>query len=275
MKGVAVIILNYMTWQETLKEVEAVSAIVKDMPHEIIVVDNCSPNESDEQLRRAAGDSFTFLQSGANRGYAAGNNVGLRYAEEKGWEYSWILNNDIEFCDPEVLARMLAVFEKDACIAAVSPNIYSPEGYLFNRDAVKWDVWNMTLGMMAYKKTGRAEEEAKKGWLYVYRPQGCCMLLDTQKLQQVDYLDETTFLYYEEVILSERLEKKGFRCACCSATGIIHNHSYTVRKTLSKLKYIKSNLKSFCYYLKQYRHYNVLTRLVCSGFCALKLLVLK
>lgn len=275
MEGVAVIILNYMTWQETLQEVQAVSAIVKDIPHEIIVVDNCSPNESAEKLRQVAEGQFTFLESDANRGYAAGNNIGLRFAAEKGWQYAWILNNDIEFNDPMVLHKMLLVFEKDRAIAAVSPNIYSPEGYLFNRDAVKWDLWNMTLGMIAYKKTGRAEEEAKKGWLYVYRPQGCCMILDTQKAAQVDFLDERTFLYYEEVILSERLQAKGFRCVCCSDTGIIHNHSYTVRKTLSKLKYIKSNLRSFNYYLKQYRQYNALTRLVCSGFCALKLLVLK
>lgn len=274
MEGVAVIILNYMTWQETLREVRAVSAIVKDIPHEIIVVDNCSPNESAEELRAAA-QQFTFLESDANRGYAAGNNIGLRYAAEKGWKYSWILNNDIEFNDPEVLEKMLSVFARDEKIAAVSPDIYSPEGYLFNRDAVKWDLWNMTLGMIAYKRTGRAEEEAKKGWLYVYRPQGCCMLLDTQKAAAVDFLDERTFLYYEEVILAERLMAKGFCCACCSETGIIHNHSYTVRKTLSKLKYIKSNLRSFHYYLKQYRHYHALSRLVCGGFCALKLLILK
>ncbi|MGN0999419.1 MAG: glycosyltransferase family 2 protein [Faecousia sp.] len=275
MEGVAVIILNYMTWQETLREVQAVQATLKDIPHELIVVDNCSPNDSAAQLSQASGGQFTFLQSDANLGYAAGNNIGLRCAAEKGWKYAWILNNDIEFDDPEVLKKMLSVFARDPAIAAVSPNIYAKDGYLFNRDAVRWNFYNMTFGMLAYKKAGRGEEEAKKGWLYTYRPQGCCMVLDVQKAAQADFLDEHTFLYYEEAILAERLLAKGFRCACCSETGVIHNHSYTVRKTLSKLNYIRNNLKSFCYYLKQYRHYRALTRLVCSGFCALKLLILK
>lgn len=275
MDSIAVIILNYMTWQETLKEVEAVRAVLADRPHEIIVVDNCSPNESAEKLAQAAEGQFTFLKSETNGGYAAGNNIGLRYAHQMGHAYSWILNNDIEFSDTQVLTKLLEVFNKDDAIAVVNPDVYSPEGYLFNRDAVKPGVWDFTLGMLSYKKRGRAEEEAKKGWLYIYRPQGCCMLLDTRKAAEVDFMDEYTFLYCEEVILAERLLRKGYRCACCSATGIIHNHSYTVRKALSKMKYVQSNLRSFAYYLKEYRQFNPVVSAVCEAFYALKLLILK
>lgn len=275
MNSVAVIILNYITWQETLAEVEALGAVLGDRPHEIIVVDNCSPNESAARLSEQAPGRFTFLPSDRNGGYAAGNNIGLRYAAEKGHRYSWILNNDIEFPEPDVLDQMLAVFEKGEDIAVVSPDVYSPEGYLFNRDAVRWSFWDMTFGMLSYCKRGRAEEAAQKGWLYAYRPQGCCMLLDNEKAAQVDFMDEYTFLYYEEVILSERLLQKGLRCACCSEARIIHNHSYTVRKTLSKLRYVKSNLRSYDYYLKQYRRFGWLKRLLCNAFCGLKLLVLR
>lgn len=275
MKSIAVIILNYMTWRETLKEVEAARVVLADHPYEIIVVDNCSPNESAEKLTQAAKGSFTFLQAENNGGYAAGNNIGLRYAAQKGHAYGWVLNNDIEFTDPQVLTKLLDVFLKDEAIAAVSPDVYSPEGYLFNRDAIRPGLWDLTFGMLSYKKRGRAEQEAQKGWLYVYRPQGCCMLLDIRKTVEVDFMDEYTFLYCEELILAERLLQKGYRCACCSSTGIIHNHSYTVRKSLNKMKYIHSNLHSFAHYLKEYRQFNPLTRALCKLFCALKLLVLK
>jgi GT2 family glycosyltransferase len=76
------------------------------------------------------------------------------------------------------------------------------------------------------------------------------------------------------VILAERLLEWGYRCACCSNTRIVHNHSYTVRKTLSKLKYVKSNLRSFDYYLKQYRRLPTLSRLLCDAFYGLKVLLL-
>lgn len=274
MDSIAVIILNYMTWQETLKEVDAVCTVLADRPYEIIVVDNCSPNESAEKLSQAAAGSFTFLNADRNGGYAAGNNIGLRYALEKGHTYGWILNNDIEFTDPQVLEKMLGVFTKDELIAAVTPDVYSPDGYLFNRDAIKPNLWDFTFGMIAYKKRGRAEKEAQKGWLYIYRPQGCCMLLDIRKASEADFMDEYTFLYCEEFILAERLQQKGYRCVCCSDTKIIHNHSYTVRKALSKLSYIKSNLHSFSYYLKEYRHFNLPARVLCELFYGLKLILL-
>lgn len=274
MGSIAVIILNYMTWQETLKEVEAVRTVLADYPSEIIVVDNCSPNESAEKLEQAAPGNYTFLRANSNSGYAAGNNIGLRYAAQKGHEYSWVLNNDIEFTDPQVLSRLLSVFEKDSTIAVVSPDVYSPEGYLFNRDALKPSVWDMTFGMFAYKKKGRAEQEAKKGWLYTYRPQGCCMLLDNEKCAQADFMDEYTFLYCEEVILSERLAQKGFCCACCSQTQIIHNHSYTVRKALNKFKYVKANLRSFHYYIRKYRRFCLPVCWLCDLFFGLKVMLL-
>lgn len=274
MDSIAVIILNYMTWQETLREVEAVRTVLADRPCEIIVVDNCSPNDSAQQLAQQAPGNFTLLQSDKNGGYAAGNNIGLRYASRQGFHYAWILNNDIEFNDPAVLEKCLKVFSFDDSIAVVNPDVYSPEGYLFNRDAVAPSVWDLTLGMLSYKRRGRAEEEAKKGWLHVYRPQGCCMLVDLAKLSQVDYMDEYTFLYCEEIILAERLLKKGYLCACCSETGIIHNHSYTVRKALSKFKYIKANLRSFHYYIRKYRRFSLPVSWLCDLFYVLKVAIL-
>ena len=274
MDSIAVIILNYMTWQETLREVEAVRKVLAHHPYEIIVVDNCSPNESARELEQASAGSFTFLKSPGNDGYAAGNNIGLNYATQKGHAYSWVLNNDIAFTDPQVLDKMLNVFKKDDKIAIVSPDVCSPDGYLFNRDAVKPGVWDLTLGMFAYKKKGRAEQAAEKGWLYTYRPQGCCMLLDTEKCAQVEFMDPYTFLYCEEVILAERLAKKGYRCACCSQTQIIHNHSYTVRKALSKFKYVKANLRSFHYYITHYRRFSLPVCWLCDLFFGLKVMLL-
>lgn len=274
MTKVAIIILNYITWNETLKEVELVKKVMDNVQYEyeIIVIDNCSPNDSYENLK-AHTDEFTLLKSETNGGYASGNNIGLRYAYERQYKYSWILNNDVLFSDMDVFEKMIKVFEKDENIAIVSPDILSPEGYLYNRDAVRPNMWDLTFGMVKYKKKGRAEEQAAKGWLNVYRPQGCCMLMDNDKIAQVDYMDEYTFLYCEEIILAERLLQKGYSCACCSSTSVIHNHSYTVKKALSKVKYVKSNLTSFKYYLKKYRKYNIFSRIMCSGFYALKTLI--
>lgn len=275
MKKIALIILNYNTWELTIDlikqigKIEAISSL-----SDIVVVDNASPNNSKIELENLKLTyNYELIENDHNAGYAAGNNLGLRYACSKGYQYAFIVNNDIIFEDESILTKMLGVFSEVQDIVVVSPDIHSPDGYLYNRDRVRPSIWDMTVGAIAYKKKGRGEIKTGQTWCYTYRPQGCCMLVELNKLKEVDFLDEHTFLYCEEIILAERLMKKNYQCACCVETSVIHNHSYTVKKSLSKLKFIKSNLDSYDYYLKKYREMNLVKRILCDSFFIVKLFV--
>ena len=265
---VAVVILNYKSWRDTLNEIDLCHKEIGIDYENIIVVDNASPNESKEELEKNSQLGYRFIYSTENNGYASGNNIGLKYAFNHGYKYALILNNDILFNDKEFLKKLLEV-DKDNKLAVVNPDVYSPSGYLFNRDAKRPNLFDYTVGMYLYKKRGRNIQDIDK-YGYVYRPQGCCMLVDLNKLNQVDYLDDSTFLYYEEVILAERLINKGFRCACCTNTSIIHNHSTTVKSSFELNEIIKIKNKSFSYYLKEYRHYSNLKIKMCCAFNFLK-----
>lgn len=93
-----------------------------------------------------------MLQSKKNGGYASGNNIGLRYAFRKGFRYAWVLNNDIEIKDTQILKKMVKVLKTDSKLAVVNPDIYSPDGYMFNRDAVRPAFYDFTIGALQYKK---------------------------------------------------------------------------------------------------------------------------
>ena len=266
---VAVVILNYKSWRDTLNEIDMCHKEIGIDYENIIVVDNASPNESKEELEKNSQLGYRFIYSTENNGYASGNNIGLKYAFNNGYKYALILNNDILFNDKEFLKKLLEVVDKDNKLAVVNPDVYSPSGYLFNRDVKRPNLFDYTVGMYLYKKKGRNIQDIDK-YGYVYRPQGCCMLVDLNKLNQVDYLDDSTFLYYEEVILAERLLNKGFRCACCTDTSIIHNHSTTVKSSFELNEIIKIKNKSFSYYLKEYRHYSNLKIKMCCAFNFLK-----
>lgn len=272
-KRLAVVILNYKTWKDTLNEIEICNRLLKIDYQDIIVVDNCSPNESFVQLYKESNiKNFTLINAESNKGYAAGNNIGLKHALSKEYQYALILNNDIIIKTDDVVQKMLNVFEKDKSIATVNPDVYSPKGYMFNRDAVRPSFFDMTFGLLNYKKKGRNLNDLG-GYSYVYRPQGCCFLVDLKKIQQVDFMDENTFLYCEEIILAERLLEKGYRCACCKAS-VIHNHSKTVKSVFDKNKIIKMNNDSYRYYLKKYREFSTLKILLCTIFNYIKLRIL-
>ena len=123
-KKVAIIILNYNTWKETLDEISLCSTVLKIQYPDIIVVDNASSNDSAFRLQEESLKSkFVFLQSEKNKGYSAGNNIGLRYAYNKGYDYALILNNDILFDDAELIEKMTNRFSKDDNIAVVNTDI--------------------------------------------------------------------------------------------------------------------------------------------------------
>lgn len=61
----------------------------------------CSGAEFTEQR------SVTLIANGANLGFAAGNNVGLRYALARGFEFAWLLNSDT-IASPSALRALVA-----------------------------------------------------------------------------------------------------------------------------------------------------------------------
>ncbi len=266
---VAILILNYITWEETLKEAMLIHDLYQLQWEQFVIVDNASPNESDLKLREKKIGEYHYIQAGQNYGYAKGNNLGIRFAEQLGYKYVWIINNDILTNDGKLLEHMLYVFDKDTQVAAVNPDIYSENGYLYNRDAVKYSFFDMTLGIFSYKRKGRRTVD-QGGYSYIYRPQGCCMLLDIHKTAECGYLDEKTFLYCEEMILAERYLRKGYKCACDIEHSIIHDHSYTTKKVFEKNRLLKMQLNSFSHYLREYRGYAKIRSFLCQMFFAIK-----
>lgn len=270
---VAIVILNYNTWELTIEmvkqlhETEIVNSSMK-----IVVVDNHSTNDSVRNIStwiEKNGGKEILIKNDKNAGYAAGNNVGIRWAVQKGYEYSWICNNDLILCDTNVLKNMVSVLENEPSVAAVSPRVIDFETRReLNRNLKRLSVWDMSLGnfIRRINRIVTDQEEITEGWCECYRPQGCCMLLRNSAMVDVNYMDESTFLYSEELILAERFFQKKWKCACALNTRIIHNHGRTVQQFKKKLEVYKIRLESGHIYYN-YRGFTSFERLLCDvGF---------
>src|SRR5258708_37117633 len=88
----AVVILNWNSHQMTSECVRSVLAM-DATNFEIIIVDNGSTDGSAQILPREF-PQITVLSQKTNLGFAAGCNVGVRYAVAKGTEYVLLLSND-------------------------------------------------------------------------------------------------------------------------------------------------------------------------------------
>ena len=108
---IACIILNYNTSSDCRKCASFLTS-QEDMEVELIFVDNNSLPDDWKKLKEfCLVKGHTFIENQENKGYNAGNNVGLRYAAEKGYEYALIANPDMEFPQKDYLSRMVEGFQ--------------------------------------------------------------------------------------------------------------------------------------------------------------------
>lgn len=259
-----IVILNYSTYQLTLRLVEELGKLIYPN-YEIMVVDNASPNESAVKLAEMAElKNYIFYKNDVNSGYAAGNNIGIRYAISHGFVYTWILNNDVLIKDMHILRKMVEVADMKTDIGCVGPQIYYLDGIVYSPYCTRPNLWSMTLGI-AFDKYKRKKQSGISQ--KVYRVHGCCMLLRNSVMRQINCMDESTFLYEEENILAERMLKAGYYTFYYPETSIIHMESESVKKTQGNrsIKRLKTTFRSMDIYLKKYRHYNYFSRLVCKA----------
>jgi len=261
---VPIIILNYNSVADCrkcigfLKQQEGVNI-------EIVVVDNCSPRQGEqediEQLCRE--QDCTFIQVNENRGYNAGNNIGLRYAAEKGYKYALIANPDMEFPQMDYLKRMVKTMEQDESIVVCGSDIITPDGLHQNpmREITYCEelFWPITIFrnrkrkewfLMNYHRTGYCEKLS-----------GCCLMVRIKFVLQIGCLDENVFLYCEEPILAKQIQECAAKSYYLAEAYAVHRHIKSEKGDPKKRMLLL--LKSRRYYLKHY-----------SGYSPMKLMLL-
>jgi len=135
------VILNYMNYSLTAHLVDNIKkSIVGYDEYGILIVDNASPNESYEILKKqfdGVEDVFG-IKNNMNQGYAKGNNFGVKYIEKNFSEckYVAITNPDVEFFDNTDLGKILEKLESNTMIASIAP-IHLLNG-VFNQKAIGW-----------------------------------------------------------------------------------------------------------------------------------------
>ncbi len=255
MKKILVVILNYRTYKMTLNLIKELNYLDTSL-FDILVIDNCSKNESADILNKYAKKyNYSFIKNSSNSGYASGNNIGIRQGIDLGYEYTLILNNDLKIIDKDFINKIYKKAEDNKNIACIGPKIYDINQNVVAPYVNRPTFYTLTLGLIKEKKIrSKYENEICE----VYRVFGCCMLLRNSAMNQIDCFDERTFLYCEEEILAEKLLKHNLITMYFPEASILHMESSTVGKKrgISSLAKIKVINKSLSLYLDEYRKFN-------------------
>lgn len=159
-----------------------------------------------------------------NLGYARANNYGVRYLLKHFPETDAFLfsNEDVRFKSTNVLETLLARLKSLPDAGAIGPDVRdmngNPQGPAFNYQTIWYMIVNnicepffgRSFIKISFASGKKAEElERRSGPACVLS--GCFLMVDAKSFLEAGMFDERTFLYWEEEILSRRMEAIGKR----------------------------------------------------------------
>ena len=202
--SVAVIIVNFNGGKLIERCLGALAAQTYQN-FQTVVVDNASTDGSTETILANFPD-VKLIQAACNLGFAAGNNLGLKYAGNAQWIA--LLNPDA-YAAPDWLEHFLAAtfqskFDFFGCRMrlANTPEYLDGTGDMYHTSGV---AWRRDHGVLAIESTSVAGE--------IFAPCAAAALYRREDLDAVGGLDESFFCYFEDIDLAFRLRLLGKRCA--------------------------------------------------------------
>jgi GT2 family glycosyltransferase len=210
MKTIYILILNYNGYDDTKKCLATLHYLkATNYSIKVVVIDNGSSAGQLEKLKKLLQSYKTILlmENGKNMGFAAGNNVGIRYALSHKADFILLLNNDT-ISDMNYL---------QSCIKRDVPIISPVVKYQEFKDQKRliYDlggVVNWTTGRTTHNNVYQKEMDhfKEKKPIVVDYVAGCCMLVKREVFEWIGLLDEKYFIYFEDVDFCIEAKKHGF-----------------------------------------------------------------
>ena len=210
---------------------DAVESVLRSLSvAHVYVVDNGSTDESLDLLPRDQGDRLTTIRNGANLGFAAGCNVGLKQATASN---ILILNPDCQVSNGAI-ERLITILRSADRIGMVGPHLLNPDGseqaggrrrlptpslVLFRAAAA--------LGLRRFLPVQLPnfllhQDPLPSSPVEVEAISGACMMACREMITDIGPLDEQYFLHVEDLDWCMRAHRAGWKILFVPDAKVVH-----------------------------------------------------
>ncbi|MFQ3534646.1 MAG: glycosyltransferase family 2 protein [Aggregatilineales bacterium] len=281
---VGIVIVNWNTRDLLRGCLRSLVASDQSVCWRAVVVDNASTDGSAAMVR-AEFPEIALLENRQNIGYAAANNLGLRMlgfgqpCSPEAPRYALLLNPDTEL-PPEALRLMLDRFDADSRLGAGGPRLVLPDGKLdlacrrsFPTPEVA--MWRM-LGLSKLFPRSRLFGRYNLTYLDEHLETevdcvvGAFMWVRREVIEHVGLLDETFWMYGEDIDWAYRIKQAGWKILYYPKVTVLHIKRAASRQNpKTRLEFQRASLtfyyKHFAQRTPRLMHWAVLTGLLIKG----------
>ena len=202
---VGIVVLSWKRFDRVRACLESLSLL--EYPNvSALVVANGTDDETANLIRSTFPD-VEVIETGANLGYAQGNNVGINCLVGRGVNYILILNDDVTIA-PDMVSHLVFAAESNPNAAFLGPKIYHTEfpSRIQSAGAMLDYLWRS-------KQRGLDEIEREQ-YYQVSRVDyviGAAIIARVEAIKHIGVLDPDFFMYREDVDWALRAKDAGYR----------------------------------------------------------------
>lgn len=258
----SIIIVNYNVTRLLANCLLSIKRFVKDVDYEVIVVDNHSTDDSWLDLMEVFPE-VVFIANEKNEGFAAANNKAIQTAKGT---YLLLLNPDTEL-ESDFISQLLSFAGRIKQLGCIGVRMHNAEGIFLpeSKRAVP-DMFNSFEKLFANFRQNRRKSYYRNdiGEYDIAEVEvitGAFFLCQKEVYEKAGGLDETYFMYGEDIDLCYTLLRMGYKNYYYGQASILHHKGESSEKDKHYLKVFYDAMQIFVnkYYKKSLWKYLILS----------------
>ncbi|NLT51848.1 MAG: glycosyltransferase family 2 protein [Ignavibacteria bacterium] len=244
----AIIILHWGNISDTIECLDSIDKYCLNYKYFVVLVDNTGNNCSLIINQKKFSFKLHIINSSENLGFAAGNNIGIKFADKFNPENYILINNDTVFINND-LDRLINIFDKNTDYGIMGLN-----NYYYDYPDIVWQAGikiNFTFGITkVIKKVNNNSSKITE----VDNVTGSALLIRRNVIERIGLLNEEYFNYWEETEWCYLAKKNGFKVGLPDNLRILHKkekkiynsnpiHNYFILR--NKLFFFRNKIRLF------------------------------
>lgn len=259
-KELSIIIVNYNNYSLTISCVESVIKNTLNVNYEIIIIDNCSTNNSYEIIKKSFEEFSNIIveRNKFNAGFGDGNNKAVELASS---DVLLFLNPDVIVFDNSIKILLDEVrnnhnigiigaqlLNTDKSLQYSCRRILNMKEFLIARTPMKKvcsKKYICNINDKYLMKDLPHDNNIEADWLM-----GSCLMMKKSMFSEVGGFSKEYFMYFEDVDICYKVKKRGKKILYFPLAKMIHAHEQASVKKINRMTFI--HLSSMFKFYKKY-----------------------